>query len=133
MGTEKSTLENINREGIVHSVDPASGTVRVIFPDKEGPDGKPLPSGPLRVLTFGSKGSKYFWLPKVGDQVACSFLTNSTNGNNVGWVVGTFYSEADMPPADAAADKRIIEHDGDLEIRCGGDVKIKGKNIILND
>lgn len=132
MATDSATIENIAREGIVHAVDPVGGTVRVVFPDKEGSDGSPLPSGPLRVLVHGSGRSKQFWMPQIGDQVACVFLTNSTGGNNVGWVVGSFYSEADTPPTDAAANKRIIEHNGDLEIRCSGNVAIHGARVDIN-
>ena len=52
---------------------------------------------------------------------------------NTGYCLGTFFSKTDAPPAGAGQTKRIIKHNGDLEIECTGNVRIKAANIYLNE
>ena len=115
----------IIRVGKVSSTNPAAMTVRVTFPDEAG-----LVSDDLHVLCQGSKSDKDYWMPDVGEQVVCIFLPN---GRNTGYCLGTFFSKTDAPPAGAGQTKRIIKHNGDLEIECTGNVRIKAANIYLNE
>jgi len=129
-----NVVENLIRDGIVSSTNPANCTVRVTFPDKDD-----LVSGDLRVLTRGSKNNKDYWLPDVGESVVCLFLPN---GNNEGFCLGTYFNEVDKPPVNDL-DKRhmkfidgtTIEYDRKthtLAINCKGSVIINGQTINLN-
>ncbi len=117
-------FQKIIRVGKVSSTNPADMTVRVTFPDE-----RELVSADLPVLCHGSKSDKDYWMPDVGEQVVCLFLPN---GRNMGFCLGTFFSKADTPPAGAGQSKRIIKHNGDLDIECTGNIRIKGAKIYLN-
>lgn len=129
-----NVLENIIRDGIVSSTNPANCTVRVTFPDKDD-----LVSGDLKVLTRGSKDNKDYWMPDVGESVVCLFLPN---GNNEGFCLGTYFNDVDRPPVNDQnkrhmkySDGTIIEYDRQshtLSIDCVGNVIVNGKTINLN-
>lgn len=82
-------LHNIFRVGEVSSVDGSRHTVRVTFDDKED-----VVSYDLRVLTLGTYRNKVQHLPDVKEQVLCAFLPN---GEEMGFVLGSIYSEVDQP------------------------------------
>ena len=84
-----SSYEDIVRIGTVTSVHPAQHKVRVKFDDKDG-----LVSDELPVLARGSLKNRTQFLPDVGEQVLCVFLPN---GEENGFVLGSFYSDADLP------------------------------------
>lgn len=67
----KGLLENLIFIGNVSSLNPAQGTVRVTRPDK----GDKVTSD-MAVLQRGTKDSKDYWMPAVGDQVLCMQLPN---------------------------------------------------------
>lgn len=115
----------IIRVGEVSSTNSATMTVRVVFPD----EGNSV-SDDLSVINRGSKNNKDYWMPDVGEQVICIFTPNSRNR---GFVLGSFFSSVDVPPIGSAQNKRILEHKGDLEIRCTGNIKITGARIDLNE
>lgn len=93
--------EDIFRIGTVSSIHPDRHKVRVKFADKDG-----LVSNELPVLIRGSLKNKMQYLPDVGELVLCAFLPN---GEEEGFVLGAFYSEADLP---LSADKEeyVLKH-----------------------
>lgn len=119
-------MNKIIRVGNVSSTNPTDMTVRVAFSDEDN-----LVSDDLKVLNHGSKSSKEYYMPAVNEQVVCIFLPN---GRNTGFVIGSFFSQEDNLPSEASQDKRILEHNGDLEIKCSGQVNITGStgDVIVN-
>ena len=89
----KSVLESTVRVGVVNSTDPKTSTVRVKFDDDDG-----LISYDLRVLVRKVKKDQDYWMPDIGDHVLCVFLPF---GLEQGFVLGSFYSSADTPPANS--------------------------------
>ncbi|MEG1413469.1 MAG: phage baseplate assembly protein V [Acidaminococcaceae bacterium] len=119
------------RVGIISTVTPENMTARVAFPDEiDTASGKELVSGELVVLGRGTRGTKDFWMPNVGDQVVCLF---PENGKNAGYIAGTIFNAQDRPPEGAGKGKLILEHDGDMLINCTGVIKINGRAIHLNE
>jgi hypothetical protein len=110
---ELTALKNIVRIGTVSSVDAENRTARVAFADKPDAQGKPLISGPLKVLQNppfipgksvaqetqprgGGNGDSAFeshthgvvispWLPGIGQFVLCLYLPN---GESDGFILG---------------------------------------------
>ena len=110
---ELTILKNIVRIGTVSSVDGGNRTARVTFADKQDTEGKPLISGPLKVIQNppsipgnsqtnqtqpqgGGSGEAAYeshthglvispWLPYVGQFVLCIYLPN---GESDGFVIG---------------------------------------------
>lgn len=133
----KSALENLIFYGIVSSQDPAKGTVRVIREDKEN-----KVTAELMVLQRGTKDTKDFWIPAIGDQVLCIQTPNfSGKGVGDGFVLGAFYSTRDVPVEDDVATQSIhfpdgsyVQYkDGNINIHAAGDVNItSGGHINLN-
>lgn len=129
-----NVITNISRVGKVSSVNPDNMTARVTFADKNN-----MLSAELPIINRGSKNNKDYWLPDVGEQVVCLFLSN---GINQGFVLGSYFSDP-APPQISSVNKRrldfadgtYIEYDRDshkLNIHCVGDIRIKGANIFLN-
>jgi hypothetical protein len=109
----EAALKNLVRIGTIHSVNSASRTARVEFADKQDIDGRPLISGPLKIIQnpplipganktqetqprSGGVGETAFeshtheltinpWLPHIGQLVLCIFLPN---GESDGFVLG---------------------------------------------
>lgn len=116
----KSALENILFYGVVSSLEPTTGTVRVTREDK----GNKVTDS-LFVLQRGTKSTKDFWMPAVGDQVLCMQMPNfSGKGTGDGFVIGAFYSTVDAVPGSASATTRVVDHPGDMVLNIGGTLKI---------
>lgn len=131
-----NAVRNLVRTGVVSSVNEANCTARVTFGDKDN-----LVSAELSPLCRGSQKNKDYWLPDIGEQVVCLFLPNSKNLTQ-GWILGTYFSAPDPPPA-GSVDTRIFDFgDGThisydrkthaLSIRCMGEIKLSGTKINLN-
>lgn len=91
------------RVGIVSSVHPDRGTVRVQLPDVHG-DGTAFVSRELHVGFDKTCKDKQYHMPDVGEHVFCLFMPT---GQEQGCVLRAFYSEADTVPV-ADPDKRHI-------------------------
>lgn len=78
-------LMNVLRVGIVDSINPETGTVRVVFQDKDDMIEEDLPLM-----------DRDYNMPKIGQQVLCLFLPN---GMEEGYCLGGFYSHVNKPPA----------------------------------
>lgn len=123
------------RAGIVSSVNPATCTARVAFPDMTN-----MVSYELPVLVRGAAANKDYWLPAPGEQVVCVFMPN---GNVQGFILGSIYSEKDKPPV-ADSNKRnvtfsdgmSIEYDSathSLSIDAKGPIHIVGNVTVVGD
>lgn len=108
-----ANYEDILRIGTVTSVHQERHRVRVKFADKDG-----LISDELPVLVPGSLKNKAQCLPDEGELVLCGFLPS---GEEAGFVLGSFYSEADLPPT-SDRDEYI------LKIPGGGCISMHRKN-----
>ncbi len=139
-------IKTLARIGIVSSVNASNCTARVTFPDKDN-----LVSAELPIITRGSQNDKDYWLPDINEQVLCLFLPNASgNGVNNGFILGTFYSNADTPAESATginsmhfADGSIVKHDrstgnitikatGNIDIIAGGTVTVNGATVNIN-
>ena len=76
-----TVLKNIVRIGCVSSVDIDSRTVRVIFPDKQDKEGKPLISGPLKVLQNQPLITIEKWVEEGGSESKWDFTAEYNSHN----------------------------------------------------
>lgn len=103
------------RVGVVSSVDRARCRVRVTFDDRAVFDADGTKhayvSGELPVLVKQSVENRDFWLPAVDEQVVCVFLSSNPE---IGFVLGSFYSDADAPPDGVGEDgARVVQFSDD--------------------
>lgn len=78
--------------------------VRVMFPDRQN-----LQSYWLSILVRNSQNNKDWWMPDIGEQVAC--LMDEAFRNGI--VLGAFYQDADAPPAGVTLkDRETLMRDG---------------------
>lgn len=135
---DTDVIKRLVRVGRVSAVNPSRMSARVVFVDMENTVSAELP-----VLCQGSLKRKQYWLPDIDEQVACLMMPNASGkGSNDGFILGTFFSDADAPIKTGAnirrydfGDGSYIEHDtasGNLTINAVGDVIINGANIKLN-
>lgn len=93
-------FKNLIRVGRVSSVNPAAATARVVF------EAQGVVSYDLPVLQRQTLRNQDYCLPDVGEHVLCIFLPT---GNAEGFILGSFYSDQDQPPAGADSEnKRIV-------------------------
>lgn len=136
-------FHNSHRIGRVSEIvtDEGQTCVRVIYPDKEDLISKPLP-----VLQGSGGARRSFNVPKVGQSVLVAHLAN---GEQEGFVEGTFYTTADPPPiwdpkrqytefADGTSvdynegtNTMTIDAKGPINIVTTGPAVIKAPNITL--
>lgn len=118
--------------GIVTATNPATCTCRVRFPDHDAMESWWLP-----VVQKKSLRDKSYWMPDVGEHVACHMDDNA----EFGVVLGAIYSDADQPPVAnqdkyhvAFDDGTTIEYDraehrltadvkGDADVATTGDIR----------
>ena len=86
------------RAAIVREQDPASGRVRVAFPDRDN-----LLSYWLPIVVPKSQNDKAYWIPDIGEQVVCLMDEHDEDG----CVLGAIYSAVDTPPV-SNADKWYV-------------------------
>lgn len=86
----REILMNIVRVGEVVSINPAEATAKVRFADADK-----IVSYDMAVCVSRSLHDMSYDMPDVGQQVLCLFLPN---GLEEGFIIRTFYSEADTPP-----------------------------------
>lgn len=85
--------------GIVHSVNASAGTVKVHFTDLD------FVSHDLHIVTPFTGKDKAYYLPSVGDQVACLMDKNLEDG----CVIGGIFSKADSVPTESGKDKVVYK------------------------
>lgn len=134
-------LDRFLRLGEVTATYPERGTVRVRLADARagGSGDAPLVSAELAVLHHRTGRDKSWWMPDVGEHVACLFLPF---GREDGLVLGAIYSAADpVPVADQDkarlqfADGTVLEYDraahkltgnvaGEIELTSSGNARL---------
>lgn len=127
--------QSLIRYGKVSAVYPERATARVVYDDKEN-----LVSAEMPILQPACLQSRFYSLPKVGDNVVTLSYPNGEDGAGV--IIGSFYSEVNKPPTTDGnkimlniSDKLIIEFDestSELKIDCKGRIKINGKRVEIN-
>ena len=146
MSSMEGTPFEVMRYGKVSSVDLKKCTARVVFEDRSDAVSPELP-----VMQKNTMNSKFYWMPEVGETAVCLYLSN---GQESGLIIGTIYSDADMPVPEISDEGKErygmwfkdgtyikyepdthsleIEVQGAINIKAAGDVTINGKNIFLN-
>ena len=99
-------LNQTVRIGKVTSIDPAAGTARVVLPDSDG-----VVSYNLPVLFQKTQDDKFYTMPDLGEQVLCLFLPN---GQEQGFILGSFFSQMDSPPVNDPDKTHIKFKDGTI-------------------
>lgn len=95
------------RYGTIVQIDPARCTARVQFPDHDG-----VVSWWLQVLQSKTLKDRTYWMPDIGEHVACVM----DEREEAGVILGAVYSEADPPPEDDPDVRRTVHHDGAIEV-----------------
>lgn len=112
--------------GTVSTADPATGSVRVTFADRDD-----MVSAPLPVITSGGWG-KGIALPEPGETVLCVFLDN---GQSAGFCLGTYYGGEEPIPGNANQlgtwfeDGSFVYYDRSahvLQVKAASGVRIDG-------
>lgn len=91
------------KTGVVVQVDEARACARVRFEDRDH-----LVSWWLQVIQDKTLKDKSYWLPDVGEHVACLVDENA----EAGCVLGAIYSDADSTPVQSADKKHTTYADG---------------------
>jgi hypothetical protein len=106
----ESVVRKMVRVGVVSAIKRDPPRVRVTFADK-------LVSDWLPVMVQASETARDYWVPAVDEQVTCVFLPIAPE---VGFVLGSFYSDEDAIPEGAEAEgERVIEADARLRLLVG--------------
>lgn len=127
--------------GVVSEIFPASCSARVRFDDLDGLESMPLPVGVRKSLK-----DKSYWMPDVGEHVACLLDANAETGV----ILCAIYSDEDEPPV-TNADKRHVrfldggtfEYDrssgtltivttGPVNLTAGGPVTVTAPHVTID-
>lgn len=121
-----SILTNLVRVGRVTSVDSESERARVVFDDRDETE-----SYDLQVIVRNTKENKDHALPDIDEDVLCVFLPI---GIEQGFILGSFYTDANTPPSSSAnvrkvqfSDGTVIEYDREnkkLTANVKGDIDV---------
>ena len=113
--------------GIVSSYGKQAGTVVVTRPDQED-----RTSAELYIISRGTKETKDYWMPAIGDAVLCILLPNTSgNGPGEGFVIGAHYSDVD-PPAESDTNTRSIRYkDGSYIVNKSGAMEIHASKSLV--
>ncbi|MEY4922225.1 MAG: hypothetical protein RLY17_942 [Pseudomonadota bacterium] len=135
-------LSQLVRVGTVTSVDDRAVTARVTFDDQDD-----VVSHNLSVVVKNTYSNADYWMPDVNEQVLCLFLPV---GIEQGWILGSFYDEATLPPAVSGdlrtvkfGDGTTISYDrslknltvnavGDVNVTAAGKVVIKASKVTID-
>lgn len=95
-------VANLIRVGEVTSINPAAGTARVRFEDRDN-----VESYDLRVTVRRSLKNKDYDMPDVGENVLCLFLPS---GVEAGFIVASYYpNPVPRPESDPDVTARVFE------------------------
>lgn len=122
MGTD-SLLRELSQYifiGIVSSYGSRDGTVVVTRPDQDD-----RTSAELYVMSRGTKETKDYWMPAIGDAVLCILLPNTSgSGPGEGFVIGAHYSDVDAPAESDPNIRSIRYKDGSYIVNKSGAMEI---------
>ena len=102
-----STLENIVRTGTVSSVDVENRTARVAFADKLDTQGKPLISGPLKIIQNQPLITIEKWVMESGTENKWELSAQYASADRKLGLGETY--KTDVP--DVIENKKIIKHE----------------------
>lgn len=132
----------IFKYGVVTAIDEDAVKARVMFADLDNLETAFIPVGQRK-----SHDDKDYWMPDVGEHVACLMDANAEDGV----ILCSIYSDADAPPVkdkdkrhvrfkdgttieyDRKAHKLAIQCVGDIEIAAQGNMRLTAANIYLNE
>lgn len=127
-----NAVNDLIRIGKVSSVDPTTGTARVVFEDTDESVSFDLP-----ILFPQTMAAKHYGMPSIDENVICLFLGN---GVQTGICLGSFYSIVDKPPVTDENKQGVwfengsyVEYDrssGTLTIKATGGVVIEGDVMV---
>ena len=133
----KKALENLIFTAVVCEQNAAKGLVKVTREEK----GSKV-SNDMFVLQRGTKATKDFWIPAIGDEVLCIQAPNfSGKGTGDGFVLGAIYSSVDAPVETDPkvrsvhfADGSYVKSDGEgnMDIHAAGVLTITGETVKIN-
>jgi len=126
-------ISELIRVGVVTSINPEKGTVRVHLAGVDEEVSYELP-----VIFPKTHKDKAYFMPDIGEHVVCIF---SGQGLEQGFVLGAIYSEADTTPV-SNKDKFLIRFEDGTEIEydrrahklraiVNGTVEISASNIVI--
>jgi phage baseplate assembly protein V len=98
-------LKELLRLGVITQIDESRALVRVQFTDMDG-----VLSYWLAVLKQKTLKDKQYWMPDIGEHVACLIDKNGEEGI----VLGAIYSDADAVPVSSKDKKHIKFEDGTI-------------------
>lgn len=117
--------------GIVSETDPATHSARVRFDDLDGLETMRLPVG-----VHKSMRDKAYWMPDVGEHVACVLDVNAETGV----ILCSIYSDADQPPVVSQdkyhmrfEDGTWVEYDrssGEMNVYCVNNITVEAINEV---
>lgn len=125
-----STLSDMVFIGNVSSTLPDEGKAIVTRLDRDG-----VVTAPLSVLNRGTASAKDYWMPAIDDQVLCIMLPNRAGrGFSDGFIIGTFFSQADPVPGGSGDGKRVLDVPGDMTLNVGGTLAINSSSgdVVVN-
>ena len=125
-------LNDLIKVGEVSSIDPATGTARVVFDDEDGTVSYDLP-----ILQRNTYKTKDFHSVTVGEDVLCLFLPT---GPEEGFILGSVYAGEVMPKESSGDVRSVVFADGtrvsydrstsELVISVlGTTIKVTGQNV----
>ena len=121
-------LNDLIKVGEVSSIDPTTGTARVVFDDEDGTVSYDLP-----ILQRNTYKTKDFHSVTVGEDVLCLFLPT---GPEEGFILGSFYA-GEITPPESTKDRRTTVFEDGTVIRYDmashtATVIISGTQIVAN-
>jgi phage baseplate assembly protein V len=124
----KEAMAEMFRVGVVHSINPQKGTVRVRFPDDDD-----VVSYDLQVMHRNTYKNKDYNMPDIGEDVLCLFISN---GMADGFVLGSVYA-GDRTPPENTENKRTVVFSDDTKVSYDRDlhdldIEIAGTKITAN-
>lgn len=125
-----SALADMIFIGNISSTIPEEGKAVVTRLDREG-----VVTAPLSVLNRGAASAKDYWMPAIDDQVLCIMLPNRAGrGFSDGFIIGTFFSQADPTPSGSGDGKRVLDVPGDMTLNVGGTLAINSSSgdVVVN-
>ncbi|MGJ0848255.1 phage baseplate assembly protein V [Tissierella praeacuta] len=115
-------LNNLIRIGTISSINPNEAKARVMFEDRDN-----LVSKEFSLLFNRTIGIQDYVIPMVGEQVVCLLLPN---GLEEGYILGSFYTKKNTPPANDENKRLIKFEDGTLIEYDKGQITINGAKDI---
>lgn len=127
MGTDMREIFQYIFTGVVDKYGEQPGTVVVTRPDQDD-----RTSAELHVISRGTKATKDYWMPAIGDEVLCILLPNASgNGPGEGFVIGAHYSDVDAPEETDTNTRSVRYKDGSYIVNKSGAMEIHASKSLV--